>query len=272
MPAHNLPLHRAVALFRFALMFLMNATNRYCCLAMIGAALCGCMPSSQNPLDEQKEMHFQTGKALQNALDNKGAIEAFEKALEANPRNGSAHFELGLLYEKEADFSAAIYHFERYLKLRPDSSYAQIVRERINADKMELSKTAAFAPVTQKLQREFEKLAEDNKQLAEENRVLRGEVEQWRAYHAGRATENSVARNPAGTTTSAQTGTPSSAGATSTTSLNQTSLRTHRVEAGETPSAIARKYRIKLDSLMAANPGLEPRRMKVGQALNIPAN
>jgi len=35
--------------------------------------------------------------------------------------------------------------------------------------------------------------------------------------------------------------------------------------------AIAKKYGIKVDSLMAANPRLEARRLQVGQAVNIPS-
>ncbi len=46
--------------------------------------------------------------------------------------------------------------------------------------------------------------------------------------------------------------------------------RTHTVAAGETAVRIARRYGISLDALLAANPGLEPRRMRVGQVLNIP--
>jgi LysM repeat protein len=34
---------------------------------------------------------------------------------------------------------------------------------------------------------------------------------------------------------------------------------------------IARKYGVKVDALMAVNPRLEPRRLQVGQTLNIPA-
>jgi LysM repeat protein len=49
------------------------------------------------------------------------------------------------------------------------------------------------------------------------------------------------------------------------------SARTHAVKSGETPASIARQYGIKLDSLMSANPGLDARRMRVGQALNIPS-
>jgi LysM repeat protein len=34
---------------------------------------------------------------------------------------------------------------------------------------------------------------------------------------------------------------------------------------------IARRYGVKLDALMAANPKLDPRRLQIGQAVIIPA-
>jgi tetratricopeptide (TPR) repeat protein len=249
----------------------------------VGLALCaslgGCLPSSQGPLDEQKEPHFLTGKARENALDYKGAIEAFEKALEVNPQNGSAHFELGLLYEKETDYAAAIYHFDRFLKLRPNSEYSQIVKERVTADKMELSKTAAFAPVTQNLQKEFDKLAEENKQL-------RAELEQWRAYYARQAqarvaggtvaaSQSEQAIEPHAPAASGAAGAAESSSSAGNHSPNRSAgaaaPRTHAVKSGETLTTIAKKYGVKLESLVAANPGLDPRRMKIGQTINLPA-
>ena len=49
-------------------------------------------------------------------------------------------------------------------------------------------------------------------------------------------------------------------------------MRTHSVKAGDTLIGVARFYQIKLSSLQAANPGLDPRRMKVGCLLIIPAS
>jgi LysM repeat protein len=43
------------------------------------------------------------------------------------------------------------------------------------------------------------------------------------------------------------------------------------VQPGETPSSIARRYGVSVQSLLDANPGLNPRRMRVGQQLNVPA-
>ena len=46
--------------------------------------------------------------------------------------------------------------------------------------------------------------------------------------------------------------------------------RTHVVKAGEIPAAIARRYGISVQELMAVNKGVEPRRMHAGQTLNLP--
>jgi LysM repeat protein len=232
-------------------------------------ALCGCLPSSQSSLDEEKEPYFLSGKAKESTLDNEGAIEAFEKAIEANPQNGSAHFELGLLFEKQKDYAAAIYHFERFLKLHPDSDHEQVVKDRINNDKVELSKTAAFAPVTSTLQRELDKLTEEKKQL-------QAELERYKALYSS-STNTAAASSPSsgtipgsvgGTAIASQTTTPSP---TPTPTHSSTRIRSHTVKAGETAAAIARKYGVKLDALLAANHGLDPKRLKVGQTLNIPA-
>src|SRR5438309_3911832 len=142
---------------------------------LLALGLCGCLPSGHSPLDEEKEPHFLAGKSRVNTLDYQGAIECFEKALEANPRSALAHFEAGLQYENhKQDHAAAIYHFERFLELRPGSGYAEVVRQHILACKQELAKTVSLGPVTQSLQREFELLTEENKRL-------RNEVERWRA-------------------------------------------------------------------------------------------
>src|SRR5882724_9045157 len=117
----------------------------------LALGLCGCLPSGHSTLDYQ------------------GAIECFEKALEANPRSAMAHFEAGILYEKhKQDHAAAIYHFERFLELRPGSGYAEVVRTHIMGCKQELAKAVSLGPVAQSLQREFEQLAQQNKILQEE--------------------------------------------------------------------------------------------------------
>lgn len=227
----------------------------------------GCFPSGQQ-VDEEKEPHFLAGKNAINSMDYRGAIEEFEKALEVNPRNAKAHFELGCLYEeREGDAAAAIYHYEQFLKLRPGSDSAEVIRPRITNCKQDLAKTVLPLPITPGMQRQFDQLLDENKRLKDENA-------KWKEYFASRSTAN-----PPGTLQSTTANNPPTSQPTSPTPVNaetqtnrgSTSVRTHTVQAGETLSSIARKYGVKLNALMSANPTLEPKRMRVGQVLKVPS-
>ena len=236
---------------------------------VLGLALGGCLPPAHTQLDEEKEPHFLEGKHMVNALDYSRAIECFEKAIAVNPRSAAAHFEAGLLYEKnQQDYAAAIYHFERFLDLRPRSDYAEVVKQRILACKQELARTISLGPVTASLQREFEQLAEENKRLHEE-------VERWRVYaaHLQTLTNAIAATAPAAWTRPAQAVAPvqrSEQPALPVTNPGAQGGRTHTIKPGETPAAIARKYGFRVVALMAANPGLDARRLRIGQSLNLP--
>lgn len=243
-------------------------------LALLGSLwLTGCLPASTSSLDEEKEPHFVTGMRRSSEMDYKGAVEEFERTLQSNPAHALAHFELGVLFENdrgENDPAAAIYHFEQYLKLRPKADNAEIVQQHILACKQELARTVSLGPIAEKQQRAVE-------QLTQENQRLREEVEKWRAYYSGRA----PATNPAVLPLESVRGSPPNRGSAQTLSAvpgpNQAltnrpvSARSHIVQAGETPSRIARQYGLKVEALMAANPGLDPRRLLPGQTLNIPA-
>src|SRR5690348_5687004 len=114
------------------------SVNRFCGVALLlaGLALGGCLPSPQSQSDEEKELHFLEGRSRVNTMDYPGAIESFEKALEANPQSAAAHFELGWLFDrKEPDPAAAIYHYAKYLTLRPGADNMETVKERILACK-----------------------------------------------------------------------------------------------------------------------------------------
>ena len=237
-------------------------------LLLVGLVWSGCLPSS--PRDEEKEPYFLAGKSRVNTMDFKGAVESFEKAVEVNPKSAPAHFELGWLYDqKESDPAAAIYHFERFLKLMPNSGKEEMVKTRILACKQQLAQTVSLGLVTEKQQREFE-------QLAEENKRLREDVEKWRAYalHLQTLTNQAGASLP--TARAVQSPSLGQVAATDSPGTGRSSVtpaatsRTHVVKAGETPGFIARKYGVKVDALMTANPKLDPRRLQVGQTLIIP--
>lgn len=253
-----------------------NWFPRVCLAALCCAACGGCLPSGHSQWDEEREPHFLAGRNRVNQFDYQGAIEAFHKALEANPRSAAAHLELGILYEdKDPNPAAAIYHYQQYLRLRPDAGNAQTIGQRIFRAKQELAKGMLPMPATPGVQRELE-------QLAEENRQLREEVEKWRAYFASRAPAaavSPVSPSPTGdgpnlTTLTPEARTDPLASAPSSNrqiTSSPTTARVHKVQSGESPYSIARRYGIKVDTLLSANPGLDPRRMPVGKVLNVPA-
>jgi LysM repeat protein len=47
--------------------------------------------------------------------------------------------------------------------------------------------------------------------------------------------------------------------------------RTYTVRSGETMAEVARKFGVSLAKLQAANPTIEPRRLRAGQTLNLPS-
>lgn len=254
-----------------------------CALAvLLFAGLTGCFPNGQSQMDDEKEPHFIEGKRAVNSMDYNGAIDEFEKAVEANPRNASAHFELGWLYEeKEPDPAAAIYHYEQFLKLRPNADTAEAVKQRIVNCKQDLAKAVLPLPSSPGVQRDLEQLVEENKQL-------RAEVEQWRAYfkaqqaqqaqqapQTNRPVQPSVAAAPAvpqsePVQSPPPNPAPSNPVTTARVAPRHTGERTYIVQAGDTLAAISRKYNVKLESLAAANPGINAKKLRVGQTVNIP--
>ena len=243
-------------------------------LALIcGLALCGCNPPGQSAGDEEKEPQFLIGRSRVNAMNFAGAIEAFELALEKNPQSGAAHFELGWLYaEKESDSAAAIYHYQKYLKLRPTASNAETIKEHIFRLKQELAKGVLPVPASNEMQRQIEQLADDNRKLNEELTRLK----------SGATTSSGAVNRSVGNPLTSRTNAPSQnvqsriiSQTPSTDSARQVApsaatQRQHRVQAGDTPASIARRYNVKLESLLTANPSLNPRRLQVGQSLAIP--
>ena len=254
----------------------------FCALAiLLGAALGGCAPG-QGQTDEEKEPHFVLGQSRVSAMDYSGARDAFEASLEENPRSVRAHFELGWLYEEKVpDPAAAIYHYERYLKLNPNAGNAALIKQHIDACKQQLAADVLGLPSTSAAQQQLEKLAEQNRELQQQVDRLQETVRQWNAYYASQlaARSNSPPQN---NSIAQQTASPApddiAAQSSARPGLTQTKSappkparpRTHTVVAGETAVGIARKFGVKLSALEAANPGMNPARIRAGQVLNLP--
>lgn len=201
-------------------------------------------------------------------MDYRGAIESFTEALEVNPRSASAHFELACLYDqKDTDAAAAIFHYERYLKLRPDAPNAETIRPRIQGLKQILAETVAALPPSA-LQRELERLMEENRKLREEVNTLqasRGEPTNAPVIKPIRTQPQSPAGGGRQTTLAVNNISSRQAAVTPATT------RKHAVQSGESFASIARRYGVKVEALQAANPGANPRRLQIGQVVNLPS-
>jgi len=271
-------------------MTLANAAWRWATLVLFCACWTGCSPFGEGGWDEEKDPNYLAGKNRAAALDHQGAIDAFEKALAANPRSAAAHLELGLIQQQHlaTNWARAIYHFEKYLELRPKANNADLIRQRVAQCKLELAKEVPFAAVNQQMQRELEKMDRLNR----ENADLRQQLEQLKAQ-LGQGSGNSrgglTALNPtsppgsrplpsakAASNTSAQSAQagerPASLDSSRDIARGSATTKTHVVKSGEYPYSIARNYGIKVADLLSANPGVDPRRLRPGQALVIPSS
>lgn len=247
--------------------------------------LSGCAPTGEGQFDEQNNPHYRAGKEKLSAFDYKAAIECFERALEDNPRSPLTHFELGVLYEQqEHDYAAALYHYNKVLKLRPTGYPSENVRPRLFACRQELVKADSLATISPSSFNEIQALRATNQWLLRELEVTRA---QWLGRsmmtnpvatigqsrrpgpNAPGSGPSNTARSEAGAE-SRQGGSALTDGPRAATSSNRT-VRTYTVKSGDTLASIARQHAVRLESLQTANPGVTPRKLRVGQAINIPA-
>lgn len=241
--------------------------------------LAGCLPSNE-PVDDEKDPHFQEGRNLVNSEDFKGATEEFELALQTNPHSAAAHFELGWLYEKAGDYAAAIYHYERHLQLQPDSPHAATVKERIQGCKQELGNSEFPLPNSQNLQKEVDRLTTENATLQQQVVSLQAQLAAKPAVVVAQPTPQpqsqpqptskpgptqAQAVQPVHTTVTAP---HESAQLPST--MREGHPKFYVVKEHDTIRAIGLRFGLKPSAILAANPRVDPRKLHVGQTLNLP--
>jgi LysM repeat protein len=255
-------------------------------LAAAFFAAAGCSPLDQGAMDEEKEPHYVLGKSRVNAFNYTGAIEAFEESLEANPHSALAHYQLAMLFEnQESDPAAAIYHYQQYLKYNPKAANAEIIAQHITRCKQQLAEDSLTLPSTPAAQQQLEK-------LMDENRQLHTQLSQWQAAYFALKTnppvapvnnvapQNNFPPQPQATSATPDDVTTAATAPSRTTATGSKPApapqktakpaRTHTVARGETLASIARGQSLSLTALEAANPGVNPKKLKAGQVLNLP--
>ncbi len=268
-------------------------------LGLAGAALValftvGCDRLASGPGAEQREANYIAGQnyALQGQRDK--AIGSFEQAVLVNPSNAAAHLALGDLFYGQHQFINAAYHYGRYLELlsrrgqKPDLSAVDSLR---NCE-MQIAVKFSRELSHQQNDQEIEAL---NRKIAERESLIRHlQAELLQRSATPFTPPDTRAQTPAPMPTptpevppavssasppsssrSSVAATPRTAPASnrptpSTSTSTSARGRVHVVRAGENPSAIARRYGISVHALLAANPGVNPRRMSVGAVLRVP--
>ena len=263
--------------------------------ALLGA---GCDRLTKGEDDERHEANFLNAINLQTQGRDDEALKAFNRALEANPQSASAHREIGqLCLDKKRDYALAVFHLRRHQQIKAARSskttkdpgdYA--VEQQIKQAQILLAAEFTDQIGQQQNQSKIDELKRRNAEL--ETTVIR--LNQQIALRGAPV----VVANPAPPPPPSQVQTQAAAGPvkdvapgpvtaaapaavvrptdTKTGSSapkpasRASAARTHVVKAGETPAAIARRYGISVQELMAVNKGIDPRRMRVGQTVNLP--
>lgn len=247
--------------------------------------------------DNTKNAMLSSAEAHRSNGSYEEAVAELEKALEVDPRMAEAHWKLGTIYYSDlSDYAAAIYHFERYLKLGPDASRTTMTREYIQWSKTQLCSSARVEPMPPRMARHIEDLQKQLTLLTNERARLRIQVAQvtgrlerqtreiarLRRAGGGATREPNGPRSPADDAEGREDARRSSSGSMSGAQRQQELARRtrvsdrgretlYRIELRDTFYSIARSRGLTHLDLIQANPGVDPRRLKVGQTIVIPA-
>jgi LysM repeat protein len=266
--------------------------------AVVLATANGCSPGDSSQIDEEKEPHFVLGNSRCNEMDWNGAVEAFEESLEVNPHSAEAHYRLAQLFDtKVPDPAAAIYHYQEYLKREPDAKNRDVINERIDSCKQQLATDVLQLPSAPAVQKQLDSLVDQNRQLQAEVDKLNAQLRDWNAYYASEQAALKASGGNAGNYVNAQQPTTIASATPDDISsqpnqpqpqpqpnvgksgkpskpkpapAREPKAHTHVVASGETIASIARKHGVSLGALEGANPGINPKKLHVGQVINLP--
>ena len=254
----------------------------------------GCDRWGSTPGNEQREANFIEGVNYKLAGQTNKAVASFERALQVNPASTAANLALGEIYHDQRDYIRAAYRFSEYLRLlgeRPGAPRDALVNGQLENCELQLAVKYSQRLARQQVDNQVEELRH---QLAERDdaiQKLRQELARWRPLTnappvqaaggaAAIAPTNVPGNQPVPSGSTAAAAAPSGGGPATTPVANPTTpasvtrpaakVRAYTVRSGDTPASIAKKLNLTTKALMAANPGLDAKRMKVGKVLNLP--
>jgi LysM repeat protein len=178
------------------------------------ALLAGC----DRLFDKGSKDDLAAGDKKNAAGDFRGAVAAYEAALDGTAKTANAHWKLALLYDDKLKVPRdAIHHFERYLDLVPNGIHAKDARAMLKQAETKLALAQGKGTFMSQ---------EDAVRLKNDNLQLRKTLAEVRAQKNATPIPVATAVKPGET---AQKPIPPG-------------KRTHVVQAGETMASIAEKY------------------------------
>ncbi|HIV03818.1 MAG TPA: LysM peptidoglycan-binding domain-containing protein [Candidatus Spyradosoma merdigallinarum] len=155
-----------------------------------------------------------------------------------NAKNGVARHKSGVMTEIETAVETAK---QAAADARSASSGGEAVAD-LKTD---------FEELKAQLIARYQEISKSQTQIVQNARTLNERMNRLDRGAAARPADGTAQRTPAA-------GTPAAAGK-------------YRVKQGDYPAKIAKEHGITTDALMRANPGLDPKRLQIGQEINLPA-
>lgn len=260
--------------------------------AWLGAG-CDERPWVTGKADPKEEPNFKQADGYQRIGQYPKAVEYYQRALDVNPRNAEAHLGLGYIYSdptKLPEYGYAYYHLRRYVELSGKTNDAIIV-PLIQAASLKLAERHANAIGKIQTQGEIEQIKRENAELRKTVNLLGAQLSAANArlglqvpVPQAAPPQQQQAQAPAQQATSRQspqTTTQTESAGVAKQVLRQSppvqqqqpvrpTVRTYRIQANDTLAKVAKQYGVSVSQLQAVNPGVDPRRLKLGMEIRLP--
>ena len=235
---------------RLGEVFQANRPDRWAALLAALVLFTGC---DRSPFDKT-EQNMDQGAQKQAARDYRGAINAYEHALDGTGKTADAHFRMGIIYADQLnDPVSAVHHFRRYMELAPNGAHVNDAKS--NLARLELTLATSLAGGTLISHTEAMRLKTENNDLRKQL-----------------AARNNPAISSAGAGSGADTGKNAKAGSENKPAPGS---HTYQVQPGDTLASISRKFyktKARAKDIQDANLNSVPdaAKLKTGATLIIP--
>lgn len=195
--------------------------------------------------DDSKK-HLKAGAERLAANDFRGAVSAYERAVDGTPRTAEAHFRLGLIYHDHLkDPIGAVHHFRRYLEIDQSGPFSREARS--NIARAEITLATSLSGSTLINRQEAARIRSENLSLKQQLAVAKSAAAVPRGNKSAPAappTAEELATGGAGAKPAANSPEARAAAAAVKTAERQAAAqtRTYKVQPGDTLAGISRKF------------------------------